>query len=231
MNIRILCTVGITMVMLAGCGSVTATTPHSSPTPTTHAHKGGSASGQLVAVNATTLTLTGIHGDVPVDYTSKTRVDQLETVPLSAITTGLCVAVFGQWAANASINASRVSVTPAGRCTATHTPQASSSAGATTHRTGAAVGTVTAVTPTSLTLRASSGAVVSVSIPTTVQVTKITTATSSTLQVNQCILAVGPVAPSGTVQAKTLTITLPNTAGTCTTTRVRYHRKSRTASP
>jgi hypothetical protein len=126
--------IGATLV-LAACGSA-ATASSSSPSgspATGGAFRGGSA-GQLVQINGQTLTLSGANGDITVSYTSATAITKTEdsaqarllaparvpgrtqssSTTAAALQVGQCVRATGSPDASGAVQATALTITPAG---------------------------------------------------------------------------------------------------------------------
>jgi hypothetical protein len=223
-------------LLLAGCGSA-ASAGTSPPTPTAGTGArgafGGGASGQLVQINGTTLTLSTTNGDVTVTYTSTTPITQTTTGVTADIVSGTCVVIVGTKDATGAVTATSVRMTQAvnGACATGNAfrggaggsfPARPSGAArpsnAPTPNPNAAVisGVVASVLGTSVTVRASSGTTTTVTVPTTVAVNESQTASGSDLAVDDCLLARGPKGTSGAIAATALTIEPATSNGTCT---------------
>jgi hypothetical protein len=223
-------------LLLAGCGSTaSAGTSPATPTAGTGARGafGGGASGQLVQINGTNLTLSTTNGDFTVTYTSTTPITQATTGVTADIVSGSCVVITGTKGAGGAVTATSVRLTQAvnGACAAgggfrggaggsfpARPSGAARPSNAPTPNPNAAVvtGLVTNVLGTSVTVKASSGTTTTVTVPTTVAVNESQTASGSDLAVDDCLLARGPKSTAGTIAATALTIEPATSNGTCT---------------
>jgi hypothetical protein len=77
-------------------------------------------------------------------------------------------------------------------------------------------GEVTAVAGTSVTVKDSTGAAQTVTVPTTVRVSKSSPAAASDLALHQCLIAAGSRDASGKVTARTISIVPPGPSGCAT---------------
>jgi hypothetical protein len=221
---------------IAACGSAAASsgsTPSASPSGRGGARIARNATfGQLVQINGSTLILSSSTGDSTVTYAATTTITQTSTGSLANVTPGLCITAGGTKDATGTLVATTVLLTAprSGSCTtagfggggggtfsppvgATPRPSFSLPAGA-----GSARGLVKSVTGTSVTLTETSGTTtttVTIDVPTTVKVTTSSLVQSSALQTGQCLTALGTKSSSGTVAARSLTIT-PAGANGCT---------------
>ena len=230
---RILMLCGATLLM-AGCGSA-ATAASSSGTPSAAgrgAFAGGGASGQLVQVSGQTLTLSTTNGDVTVTYTSTTPITQTSTGVSADIVTGTCVAVVGTKDSTGAVTATSVRLTQPvnGACTSgngirgggggfgARPSGAPRPSGVPTPNPNIAIvtGLVTAVNGTSVTVRPTTGAITTVTVPTTVALNESQAATASDLAVDDCLLARGAKNLAGVIAATALTIEPATSNGTCT---------------
>jgi DUF4097 and DUF4098 domain-containing protein YvlB len=223
---------GAATLLLAGCGSaVSAGTSTASPTAGagTRGAFGGGASGQLVQINGTTLTLSTTNGDVTVTYASTTPVTQATTGVTADIVSGTCVVVIGTKDAAGAVTASSVRLSQAvnGACAAGNgfgggfqgrPSGAARPSNAPTPNPNAATvsGLVTSVVGTSVTVKATSGTITTLTIPTTIPVNETQAASASDLAVDDCLLARGPKSTSGAIAATALTIEPATPNGTCT---------------
>lgn len=221
-------------VLIAGCGSAaSAATPGTSPSGGARGAFGGGASGQLVQINGATLTLSTTNGDVTVTYASTTPVTQATTGVTADIVSGSCVVIIGTKDAAGAVTASSVRLTQAakGACAAGNgfgggagggfpgrPSGAARPSNAPTPNPNAAVvsGMVTNVVGTSVTVKATSGTITTVTVPTTIPVNETQAASASDLAVDDCLLARGPKSTSGAIAATALTIEPATPNGTCT---------------
>ncbi|HWF58570.1 MAG TPA: hypothetical protein VG520_09465 [Candidatus Dormibacteraeota bacterium] len=216
-------------LLLAGCGSAaSAGTP--TPSPSAGAARGafgGGATGQLVQINGTTLTLSTTNGDVTVTYASTTPITQATTGVTADIVSGSCVLIIGTKDAAGAVTASSVRLTQAvnGAC-------ATGNGGGFTGRPSGAPrpsnlptpnpnaatvsGMVTSVVGESVTVKAANGTTTTLTVPTTVTVNESQPAAASDLVVDDCLLARGQKGTSGAIAATALTIEPATPNGTCT---------------
>ena len=213
-------------VVLSACGSAGAAATAAKPSPTPSARARGGAAGELVKITGMELILSSTAGDVTVDYTATTTFQRTGTGTLADVTTGKCVVATGQKdATGALIVASiRLSNKVAGACARPGTGGGPGGAG--TPRTprpdasarpnfSAVAGEVTAVNGTAIQVTDATGAVQSITVPTTVAVVKASVAAAADLALHQCIQAQGPRDSRGTVSARGITI-VPASATGCT---------------
>ena len=221
-------------------------------------------SGQAAEVTGDTLQVRTADGQTAVRFSASTRITEQRTAALSAVTVGSCVVATGRPdAAGTGVEAQTVAVTPAsgGTCEdgafgrgaggggfrgGTGRPSFSPGQGGTGQggmgQGGApatpmssAVGTVTAVTPTAITLSgrvrtfargagspgtspsaSPAAAPVTVTVAASTRYTATVVVTSSALTVGQCVVALGQPDDIGTVTARSITIR-PADANGCTT--------------
>jgi hypothetical protein len=227
---------GLACLAMVACGSAAASvgsTPSASPSTGGRAGFARNAAfGQLVQINGSTLILSGTAGDSTVTYAATTTITQTSTGTLANITPGICIAATGTKNAAGMMTASTVllSAPAKGSCATTGfgagaggsfsprpgaTPRPSFSPPAGIAGLTAARGQVKAVTGTSVTLTATNGITTTINVPTTVKVTTSTVIQAAALQTGECVTALGPKNSSGTVAARSLTIT-PAGANGCT---------------
>ncbi|HEX6537689.1 MAG TPA: hypothetical protein VF155_00730 [Candidatus Dormibacteraeota bacterium] len=212
---------------IAACGSAAAgtTAPKASATPSAGARRlGNAAAGQLVQINGQTLILSNANGDTTVAYTSSTTISQTSTATFADITTGVCMTATGTKDSSGHVTASSVTVRnaangscagsaifggpggPGGPNAGTRTPNPNRTPPPQAANIGRANGMVTAVNGTSVTVQPATGASVTVTVPTTVRVSKTDTVGASALQTGECVAAVGSTNSAKVVQARSLTI-------------------------
>lgn len=211
---------------VAACGSAAAgtSTPKTSPSLSQGRNAlRNLAAGQLVQIKGQTLILSNANGDTTVAYTSSTPITQTSTSTVSDIATGVCMSATGQKDSSGQITAAQVTVRNAvnGSCTnaafggpggapgaggPTRTPSPNRTPPPQAANLGRASGLVTAVNGTAVTLQEQNGTNVTVTVPTTVRVSKANTVDSSALQTGECVAAAGQKNSSGVVQARSLTI-------------------------
>lgn len=214
-------------VLVAACGTAASAGSGAKPTPSPQRLRNG-AFGQLVKISGSTLVVSGQNGDVTVDFDSSTRVTRTSTAAVADIVPGVCIIATGQKDSAGAVTATFVRLTNpvngscaggnrgpgpvftpggfGGRRTAP-TPPANF---------GFAAGLVTAVSGTTVTLQPSGSSAASVTVPTTVSVSRTEAATTADLQIGECITAAGRRDTAGVVQATALTISPPNASRTCT---------------
>lgn len=212
---------GAGAVAIAACGSAAAGTTTPKGTPTPGAGRGAprnGAAGQLVQMSGQKLILSNSSGDTTVTYTSSTPVTQTSTGTVSDIAPGVCMTATGQQDSTGHITASSVTVRNAvnGSCAnglfggqkngGTRTTNPSGTPPPQAANLGRAAGLVNAVDGTAVTVQDQSGGTISVTVPTTVRVSKVNTVDSSALQTGECVAAAGSKDSSGVVQARSLTI-------------------------
>ena len=234
---RILTTVGLVATAalgLAACGfgaSAGSAAPATSSSPRLGARNG--ASGELVKMNGMTLVVNSQNGDVTVLYTSSTTFQRTSTGTFADITTGKCLVATGQKDASGTVTAATVRLTdkvngacalggaggfgpggggPGGGVPAT--PRPTPPAGRPNF--SFVGGEVTAVAGTSVTVKDSTGASQTVTVPTTVRVSKSATAAASDLALHQCLTANGTRDSSGKVTAGAISIVPPGPSGCAT---------------
>jgi hypothetical protein len=221
---------------LVACGSASASggsTPSASPSGGGRAGFARNAAfGQLVQINGSTLILSSSTGDATVTYAATTTITQTSTGSLANVTPGICITASGAKDTTGQLVATTVllSAPVSGSCTtagfgggggrtfsppagATPRPSFSPPAGA-----AAARGLVKSVTGTSVTITETAGTTTTtatIQVPTTVKVTTSSVVQPAALQTGQCLTAIGPKNSSGTVAARSLTIT-PAGANGCT---------------
>ncbi|HEX4214611.1 MAG TPA: hypothetical protein VIA06_14940 [Candidatus Dormibacteraeota bacterium] len=218
---------------LVACGPLP-TAGSTSPSPSSRgrfAFARNGAFGQLVQISGQTLTLSGQTGDSTVTYTTTTTIEQTSAGSLGDIVTGTCVVATGSKGSGGAVTAATVEVRPAtgtgcaaarpgggsGRPFPTRSPRPRSSGTPRASSSSAVVdGEVTAATGTQITVKTATGTSESLTVPTTAKVTDESSATASALQVNLCVAATGKPGSSGKVAATSLTLSQPDSSGTCT---------------
>ena len=211
---------------VAACGSSTAarTSATGTPSPQGQGRRGGAA-GELVRITGSTLVLSTQNGDVTVTAASATPVTRTRTGTVADIVAGSCIIASGQKDAGGTLTASTVRLSPKvdGSCSGpglfgnggpngaptggvfrTPNPDRTPPPGVTPPQFTR--GEVTAVSGTSVTVRATDGSSSTITVPTTVQVAVSAPATFADLAVGDCVLATGPRSTSGTVAARSLNI-------------------------
>lgn len=216
---------------LAACGSAAATTTgaKSSTSPRSSGsgdavRRGGGAAGELVRIGTTWLVLDTRSGDVTVDYTSGTPVSKTRTGTVADITNGTCITATGQKNADGSVSVSQVLLNALvnGSCDGSFlfggrglgggapqpggSPRPSFSPRPGAPAIGVVRGQVTGVSGTSVTVLPRTGTSSTITVPTTVHVTVVDSASTSDLSVGDCVLATGQKNSAGVVTARSLTI-------------------------
>ena len=217
------------VLALAACGSGTsASTTGARSTPSPQAGGAGNGfrnrgtAGELVQIGSTSLVLNTQAGDVTVDYTSSTPVTRTHTGTLADVATGMCITATGQKDATGAITASMVVLNAKvnGSCRG---PLGFGGGGAPDRSPGAtprptftprpgtppvafARGEITAVSGTSVTVLAASGSSTTITVPTTSRISVTDTASTSDLNVGDCVLAAGSKNSSGVVTARSLSV-------------------------
>ena len=207
---------GLAMV---ACGTAGA----SAGVPSTGFRAGDLTGGTLVSVSGTTLILSTADGNVDVAFSSSTPISKTSVGGVSDIAVGSCVTATGSVDSTGTITATSVTVSPtvSGSCaTGSYTggnpggfPGGRANASPRARPSGgfgfdfASVrGVVTAVNGTTVTVRATSGASASLTVPTTARVSTTVTGSTGDLVAGSCVAAIGPRSSSGTVQARSLLI-------------------------
>ena len=214
---------GASALAVAACGSAAAGTTTPSPTSgnTSRTAQRNAAAGQLVQINGMTLILSNANGDSTVTYTSATTITQTSTATVSDIATGVCITATGQKDSTGHVTAASVTVRNAsnGACTggaffggpgggggASRTPNPNFTPPPQAANLGRANGLVTAVSGTAVTVQLNSGGSITITVPTTVRVSRVDTVDVSALQTGECVAAVGAKDSAGVVAARSLTI-------------------------
>lgn len=218
---------GLGVLAVAACGSAAAgtTSPKASPSPSGRGARFNGAAGQLVQINGQTLILSNANGDTTVSYTSSTPITQSSTGSFADIATGVCISATGQKDSSGHVTAAQVTVrnSSSGSCAAngifggpnapggpgsgaTRTPNPNRTPPPQAANLGRANGLVTAVDGTTVTVQDQSGGTTTVTVPTTVRVSRINVVEASALQTGDCVAATGQKSASGVVQAGSLTI-------------------------
>jgi hypothetical protein len=208
-------------IVIAACGSTSAAAPPSGASPTPGARGAGrnGASGELVQLSGSSLILSTQAGDVTVTFAATTTIQKTSTAGVADITVGSCIIASGQKDATGQLVATTVRLSPAvnGACSFGNfgggggqrpTPSGTPSG---TPRPGQANlalarGQVAGVNGTAVTVKDSTGASQTISVPTTVKVARSATGTSADLVVGACVMANGTKDSSGNVTARTLSI-------------------------
>jgi hypothetical protein len=232
---RVLTTAGLVAMAalgLAACGfnaSPGSAAPASAPNGALRQGPRNGASGELVKMNGMTLVVNGQNGDITVLYTSSTTFQRTSTGTFADITTGKCLIATGQKNPGGTLTAATVRLTnkvndtctlggPGGFApgggqggTVAPTPRPTPPAGRPTF--SFVGGEVTAVAGTSVTVKDSNGASQTVTVPTTVRVSKSSPAAASDLALHQCLTANGTRDSSGKITARAISIVPPGPSG------------------
>jgi len=205
-------------IAVVACGSATASTATSTPSPTGGRGLGRGTAGQLVQINGSTLIVSNQNGDTPVTYSTTTAFTQTSTATVGDITSGTCIVAAGTKDASGgvTIDTVRVSEPLNGVCTGlggfggggggTRTPNPNRTPPPQFANRASVRGMVTNVSGTTVTVQAAGGTTQTVTVPTTVRVTRSDQVQPSTLRTGDCVLAVGPKAAGGTVSARSISI-------------------------
>ncbi|HEV3231183.1 MAG TPA: hypothetical protein VG245_02890 [Candidatus Dormibacteraeota bacterium] len=219
-------------LLLTACGAVAANGPSSSASPSPSARGRGfnrGAAGELVKIDPAALTLNTTAGDVTVIYSSTTPVQKTSTGSFADIQVGKCIVAQGQKDATGAVTAVNVRLSDKvnGACLqggpggggggfpgfgggggAPTTPRPSLRPSPSINPNFAAArGEVTAIAGTLVTIKDSSGASSTMTVPTTVMVTKSAAVTTADLAIGDCVLATGARdASSGKVTATALSV-------------------------
>jgi hypothetical protein len=175
-------------------------------------------------MNGTTLVVNSQTGDVTVVYSSSTTFQRTSTGTFADIVAGKCITATGQKDAAGTLTASTVRLTDkvSGACSfgagqrpgGPPTPRASPPAGRPNF--SFAGGEVKAVSGTAVTVVDSNGASQTITVPTTVRVSKSATAAASDLALHECITANGSKDASGKVTARAISIVPAGPSGCAT---------------
>ena len=221
---RLVTTAGAVGVLLAlaACGSssnaagtASSSASSSGATGARGAQGRNGTAGELVQMNGTKLVLNTQNGDVSVVYNSATQIMKTSTGSVADIVAGTCIVASGQKDSAGAITASVVRVSDKVNSSCSFgRPRGADSPGASPRPTprapqgnfAAAGGEVVSVANTSVTVKDSSGSTRSLTVPTTVRVSKSSVASVSDLGIGDCILANGSKDSAGTVTARTLSI-------------------------
>lgn len=208
---------------LAACGAAPAaagTSVKASPSPGLRVRNG--TQGELVQINGTNLILNSASGDLTVAYTDATTFQKTSSGSLQDIAVGRCVVASGAKDPSGNITAATVRLADkvGGTCTAGPGPGGGGggfAGGRPTPLPGASprpsrgnlafvAGEVTAVAGTAITVQPAGGAPVTVTVATTVRVSKSSLARAADLALHQCLAAQGPKDASGKVTARAISI-------------------------
>lgn len=213
-------------IVVAACGSgARAANSAASPTPDRGAQLRNGAAGQLVQINGQSLILTGAAGDITVTFSGTTTFTRTSNAVLADIVPGLCVVATGQKDSSGALTAMNVRLSPkaatgcgAGQFGPNASPGASPRPAPSGQPAGAFVGgEVTAATGTSITVLTTAGASQTITVPTTANVTRMSSASSNDLRTGECLRANGARDSAGTIAATSIAITPAGPSGTCAT--------------
>ncbi|HEV3122973.1 MAG TPA: hypothetical protein VG266_00160 [Candidatus Dormibacteraeota bacterium] len=248
MNRLLIATGAVTMLVVVACGSSSAA---GVSTSTSSGASGGGAAGrngtagELVQINGNTLILNTQSGDVTVQTTSATTVQKTSTGSVADIVVGTCIGATGSKDASGAVTANsvRLSEKVGGTCNGgafggapggggggrgnggadTRTPPAGAAQPTPPANFASLRGEVSAVSGTSVSVLSSTGVATTITVPTTVAVTRSATASLSDLSTGQCVLATGSKDSSGVVAARSLSIVPAGPSG-CFTGRGGFRR-------
>jgi len=237
--------IGAAAAVLTGCarigsaGGASAGAAGTSPSPGRGAF-GGAVVGELVQLSAGKMTVSGQAGSVTVAYDSTTTVLQSGAGSFADAAPGTCVTVTGERDATGAVAARTLQVElnmngncvqpgggPGGQSPAAGqsprpgarpgqaSPRPRQSPGGDPANLAVVRGKVAGASGGTITVQPATGAPVSVTVPSTVQVSRVVSSTSARLAVGECITANGQRDSSGTVRARTILISAP-TANGCT---------------
>jgi Domain of unknown function (DUF5666) len=214
------------LVGVAACGSARAASSSASPTPDRTGQNRNGAAGQLVQINGLTLILTGANGDITVTYSGTTSFTRTSTAVLADIVPGLCAVATGQKDSAGALTAMTVRLSPklssgcgSGQFGPPNQSPGASPRPAPSGQPAAAFvnGEVTAATGTSITVQTAASGTQIITVPTTANVTRTSSAGSTDLRTGECLRANGARDSAGTVAATSITITPAGPSGTCAT--------------
>jgi hypothetical protein len=233
--------VGVAAAVLAGCGGIgggasasSNTAARTSPIPGRGAFANGNAvTGQVVQLATDKVTVNGQvgngkTGNTTVSYDSTTTVLQSGTGSMADVVPGVCVLATGQKDATsgvvtattfqAQLNMNGNCALPAGAGGGQGRPSASPGQGFGGPPGGNLTvvrGKVTSVSGSTVMVQPDAGAVMTVTVPSTVQVTRLVSSTTARLAVGLCVTATGQRDSSGVVKARNILISAPGPNG-CT---------------
>lgn len=199
--------VGCAVIGLTACGGAGSATGGSPSSKASASPTQAPIAGQVTQVGGGTLVVKQPGSDVSVAYSASTNVLRTSGATQSNIIAGACVVVTGQHDSSGVVTANMVQVqfNMNGNCT----PPPGVSPGST--GPGNAVnlrGKITSVSGASFIVQpvTAGDARVTVNVAPTALITRLDTATTSTLAVGQCVRVNGQRAASGVVQARALVI-------------------------
>lgn len=235
---NILSLVLLSGLTLAACGTASAPGSAAKPSPSPSARVRNGAQGELVQIKGNTLVLNATAGDVTVSIDTTTTFVKTSTGTFADIVKGKCVLATGQKDSTGAVTASAVRLTDKvnGSCTlgqggpggpgggpvfgASPNPNRSPRPNASPRPNNLAFvgGEVTAVLGTAVTVDSATGGTQTVTVPTTVPVSKSAVAAATDLALHQCIAANGPRDAAGIVAARTVQIVPAGPSGCFTGT-------------
>lgn len=216
--------IALAAAALAACGGTASKTPSGSSTASPAA-RANAVAGSIAQLGAGKIVVQEQTGNATVDYDSSTMVLQSGTGTLADAAAGTCVNATGQKDASGAIAATtlQVMLNMNGQCNLLQggnqgnqspRPFPSGSPGQGRNPNAAfARGKVTAVSGTTLTVQQAAGDNVTVIVPSTARISKLTTASSSRLTVGLCVQANGQRDASGALKARVVTIVPPGPNG------------------
>jgi Domain of unknown function (DUF5666) len=217
--------IALAAVVLAACGGTASKSPGGSSSASPAAGRGNAVAGSVAQLTAGKMVVDEQTGNATVTYDSSTMVLQSGTGSLADAATGTCVNVTGQREASGAITAMtlQVMLNMNGQCNILQggnqgnqspRPFPSGSPGQGRNpNAGFARGKVTAVGGTTLTVQQGAGDDVTVIVPSTARITRLTTASASRLTVGLCVQATGQRDSSGVLKARVVTIVQPGPNG------------------
>lgn len=225
---RMIVVIGVAAVVgVAACGSgAKAANSSASPTPDRGTVNRNGAAGQLVQINGQTLILTGAAGDITVTFSGTTTFTRMSTAVLADIVPGLCMVATGQKDSAGALSAMTVRLSPklsSGCGSGQFVPPNQSPGGSPrpvpSGQPAAAFvsGEVTAATGTSITVLTGASGTQTITVPTTANVTRTSSAAATDLRTGECLRANGARDSAGAVAATSITITPAGPSGTCAT--------------
>ena len=206
---------GLVSAACGGLGASASSSPASASSPAARGASGTTVAGQVAQLSGAKLLVSTQNGQATVTFDRSTRFQRTDTGSLPDITVGACVIASGaNGTAGVTANVVQVSSAVNGACAAGNAGSGgpgqgrfpSGGDGGASNFT-AVRGKVTAVSGGSVTVQPASGAEVTMTVPATARVSKTQSTTSKQLAVGQCVAASGQADSSGTVKARSVTIT------------------------
>jgi Domain of unknown function (DUF5666) len=206
---------GLVAAACGGLGASASSSPAGASSPAASGGSGTTVAGQLVQLSGAKLVVSAQNGQATITFDRSTRFERTDTGSLSDITVGACLIATGANGAPAvTANVVQVSSAVNGACAAGNAGSGGSGQGRFPNGGNgrasnfmAVRGKVTAVSGGSVTVQPASGAEVTMTVPATARVSKTQSTTSKQLAVGQCVAAAGQADSSGTVKARSITIT------------------------